>query len=92
MYNSNTYFERTNWSLPFQISTNASDIAIRVVLGLQEENMPYVIYYINNILAPARVNYTVTEKEFLGIIHSINKFRHYITSYQNFMHIDHFAI
>eukprot|EP00253_Pinus_taeda_P033678 PITA_33678 len=38
------------------------------------------------------MNYTVTEKEFLAIAHSLNKFRHYITGYQTFVHTDHAAI
>eukprot|EP00253_Pinus_taeda_P014627 PITA_14627 len=38
------------------------------------------------------MNYTVTEKEFLAIVHSLNRFRHYITGYQKFVHTDHIAI
>ena len=34
----------------------------------------------------------MTEKELLAIVHSLNKFRHYITSYQTFVHTDHAAI
>ena len=35
---------------------------------------------------------TVTEKEFLAIFYSINKFRHYITGYPTFVDIDHSGI
>lgn len=34
----------------------------------------------------------MTEKELLPIVHSLNKFRHYITGYQIFLHTDHAAI
>ena len=34
----------------------------------------------------------MTEKEFLVVVHAINKFRHYITRYQVFLHIDHATI
>ena len=54
--------------------------------------MPYAIYYVRKNLAPAELNYTVTEKEFLAIVYSINKFRHYITGYPTFVHTDHSAI
>jgi len=37
------------------------------------------------------LNYTVTEKELMAIVHSLNKFRHYITCYQTFVHTDHAA-
>ena len=32
------------------------------------------------------------ENEFLAIVHAINKFRRYITSYYVFVHTDNFAI
>ena len=51
-----------NWNLPFQISTDASDTAIGAVLGQEEDKRPYAIYYISKNLAPAELNYTVTEK------------------------------
>jgi len=38
------------------------------------------------------MNYNVTEKEFLAVVHSLNKFRHDITGYQTFVHTDHAAI
>ena len=34
----------------------------------------------------------MTEKRILTIVHSLNKFRHYITRYQTFVHTDHVAI
>jgi hypothetical protein len=51
-----------NWTFPFHISSDASNTAIGVVLGQQEDHNPYIIYYINKNLAPAGLNYTVTEK------------------------------
>jgi hypothetical protein len=81
-----------NWSLPFHICTDASDIALREVLGQRENQMPYAIYFVSKNLSPAEVNYTVTKKEFLAVVHAINKFRHYITGYQAFVHTDHSTI
>jgi hypothetical protein len=43
-------------------------------------------------LTPPELNYTVTEKEFLAVVHAINKFRHYITGYEVFIHTDHSTI
>ena len=68
-----------NWALPFHISSDASDTAIGAVLGQQDGQALYAIYYISKNLAPAELNYTITEKEFLAIVYSINKSRHYIT-------------
>eukprot|EP00253_Pinus_taeda_P011525 PITA_11525 len=81
-----------NWDLPFQISFDASDTTIGVVLGQEEDRKPYAIYYISKNLSPVELNYTVTEKEFLAVIHAINKFRHYITGYPVILYTDHSAI
>ena len=81
-----------NWALPFHIHADASHKAIGTTLGQEEEKFPYAIYFINKNLSKAELNYTVTEKELLAVVHSLNKFRHYITYYQTFVHTDHVAI
>eukprot|EP00253_Pinus_taeda_P020083 PITA_20083 len=81
-----------NWALPFRIHTYASNKAIGAALGQVEEKLPYAIYFVSKNLSKAELNYTVTEKELVDVVHSLNKFRHYITSYQTFMHTDHAAI
>jgi hypothetical protein len=81
-----------DWTLPFHISSDASDTAIGAVLGQEEDHLPYAIYFISKNMSPVELNYTVTEKEFLAVIYAINKFRHYITSYSTFVHTDHLAI
>eukprot|EP00253_Pinus_taeda_P028720 PITA_28720 len=79
------------WKLPFHISIDASNKALGAVLG-QKDLVPYAIYYTSKNLTPIELNYTVTEKEFLAVVHVINKFRHYITGYETFIHTDHSAI
>jgi hypothetical protein len=54
--------------------------------------MTYAIYFISKNLTPAELNYTVTEKEMLAVVHAVNKFHHYITGYEVFIHTDHSAI
>ena len=81
-----------NWALPFHIHTDALNKAIRVALGQIDEKLPYAIYFISKSLSKVEFNYIVTEKELLVAVHSLNKFRHYITGYQTFVHTDHVAI
>lgn len=81
-----------NWALPFHIRVDASHKVIGPALGQVEEKMPYSIYFTNKNLSKAELNYTVTEKELLAVVHSLNKFRHYVTGYQTFVHTDHVAI
>lgn len=70
-----------HWALPFHIHIDASKKAIGVALGQVEEKLPYAIYFVSKNLSKAERNYTVTEKEFMSVVHSLNKFRHYITGY-----------
>jgi hypothetical protein len=63
-----------DWTLPFHISSDASDTAIGVVLGQEENHLPYAIYFISKNMSPTELNYTITEKEFLAVIYAINKF------------------
>ena len=81
-----------NWKIPFHISTNASDITIGVVLGQEEDKKLYAIYLIRKNITPAELNYIVTEKEFLVVIHVINKFCHYIIGYPVILYTNHSAI
>jgi hypothetical protein len=81
-----------NWKIPFHISTDASDIAIGVFLGQEEDKKTYVIHFISNNLTLTESNYTVTEKSFLVVIHAINKFHHYITGYPIILYTSYSAI
>ena len=42
-----------DWALPFHISSDASDTAIGAVLGQEENNLPYAIYFISKNMTPA---------------------------------------
>ena len=81
-----------NWDLPFQISSNSLETTIGAVLGQEEDKKPYTIYHISKNLSPAELNYIVTEKAFLVVIHVVNKFRHYITGYPVDLYTDHSTI
>jgi hypothetical protein len=81
-----------NWAIPFHISIDSSDTAIGGLLGKKEDHQSHAFYFVSKNLSPAELNYTVTEKEFLAVVHAINKFRHYITRYEVFVHTDHSTI
>ena len=71
-----------DWSIPFHISTDASDMDIGGVLGQKEGQASYAIYFISKSMTPAELNYTSTEKKFLAVVYAINKFCHYIIGYE----------
>jgi hypothetical protein len=87
-----SFLRGPNWDLPFHLSIDASDNPIEVVLGQKEDHQSYAIYFVRKNLSPAELNYAVTEKEFLVVIHDINKFHHYIIGYEVFVHTDQSAI
>jgi len=62
-----------NWKLPFHISTDALDTTLGTVLG-KKYLTPYAIYYSSKNSTPTKLNYAVIEKEFLVVVHAINKF------------------
>ena len=80
------------WALPFHIHIDASHKAIGAALGQEEEKFPYSIYFISKNLSKVELNYIVTEKELPIVVHSLNKFRHYITGYQTFVYTGHAVI
>jgi hypothetical protein len=81
-----------NWSLLFHVSTNALNIVVGAILGKLDVNDTYIVYYINKNLFLLELNYMVTEKDFIEVINSFNKFRHYIIGYPVLLYIDHAAI
>ncbi|RVW20768.1 Retrovirus-related Pol polyprotein from transposon 17.6 [Vitis vinifera] len=72
-----------NWQLPFEVMCEASDFAIRAVLGQREDGKPYVIYYASKTLNEAKRNYTTTEKEPLAVVFALYKFRSYLIKDKN---------
>lgn len=62
------------------------------MLGQKVDSVEHAIYFISKNLQGTKFNYTVTEKELLAVIYALNKFRHYITRYEIYVHTDHSAI
>ena len=51
-----------DWSLPFHISIDSSDITIGGFVGKKGGQAPYAIYFIIKNLTPSELNYIVIEK------------------------------
>ncbi|CAM8988170.1 unnamed protein product [Rhodiola kirilowii] len=62
-----------NWDLPFELMCDASDHAIRAVLGQRIDKKLHAIYYDSKVLNEAQANYTTTEKELLAIVYALDK-------------------
>ena len=54
---------------------NASDYAVRAVLGQRLDKKPTAICYTSKTLVEAQINYTTTEKDLLAVVYALEKFR-----------------
>lgn len=81
-----------DWSEPFEIMCDASDLALGAVLCQKREKVLHVIYYASKVLNEAQRNYTTTEKELLSVVFACEKFRSYILGSKVIVHTDHSAL
>ncbi|KAF8114923.1 hypothetical protein N665_0031s0013 [Sinapis alba] len=80
------------WDLPFEIMTNASDFAVRAVLGQQKDKKRHVIYYASMTMDEAQCRYATTEKELLAIVYAFEKFSSYLVGSKVIVQTDHAAL
>ncbi|XP_070003421.1 uncharacterized protein [Nicotiana sylvestris] len=81
-----------DWSLPFKLMCDASDVAVRAVLGKRINKIFHLIYYASKTMNNAQVNYTVTEIELLAIVFAMEKYRPYLMGTKVIVHTDHAAL
>jgi hypothetical protein len=81
-----------DWSQPFEIMCDASDYAVRAVLGQRKEGKVHAIYYARKTLNGAQLNYATTEKELLAVVFAFEKFRSYIVNSKVIVYTDHAEI
>ena len=71
--------QRPDWTKSFHVFVDALDITIGIVLmQLLEPSWYRPIYYASRKLSIVERNYSTIEREALGMIYNLNKFRHYL--------------
>nr|GEY81710.1 reverse transcriptase domain-containing protein [Tanacetum cinerariifolium] len=80
-----------NWDQPFELC-DASDFAIRAVLGQRIEKHFRPIHYARKTMTQAESNYTTTEKEMLAVVYAFEKFRSYLIMNKSVVYTDHSAL
>ncbi|KAL3685159.1 hypothetical protein R1sor_003181 [Riccia sorocarpa] len=82
-----------DWSIPFHVLVDTSATATGSVLSqLDKDNKDHPIYYASRQLTKAERNYGATELECLGMIFSLQKFRHFLLGNPFIFHVDHQAL
>ena len=81
-----------NWAEPFHVYVDASLIALGCVLSQKDtRNIDHPIYFASRQLIATEKNYTTSEREALGMIFALQKFRHYLLGYPFTFYVDHDA-
>ncbi|GJS96043.1 reverse transcriptase domain-containing protein [Tanacetum coccineum] len=81
-----------NWNLPFELMCDASDFAVRAVLGQKDGKNFHPIYFASKTLNPAQQKYTITEKELMVVVFSFDKFKSYLILSKNIVYTHHSAL
>ncbi|GJT71024.1 reverse transcriptase domain-containing protein [Tanacetum coccineum] len=81
-----------DWNVPFELICNASDFAVRAVLGQRIDGKFKPIYYGSKTLNNAQKHYTTTKKELLAVVFSFDKFRPYLVLSKTIVYTDHSAL
>lgn len=81
-----------DWNKPYHVFVDTLAFAIDAVLSQRnEQRRNYPIYFASRQLSAAEKNYTTTEREALGMVFAVKKFRHYLLGYEFVFHVDHYS-
>ena len=82
-----------DWTKIFHVHVDASNYAIGCILAQPgEHNMDFPVSYASRQLNDAEKNYTTTEREGLGMVYAIKKFRRYLLANKFVFFTDHQAL
>ncbi|GKE77713.1 reverse transcriptase domain-containing protein, partial [Tanacetum coccineum] len=81
-----------NWSLPFELMSNASDFVVGAILGQKEGRNFHLIYFASKTLNAAQQNYTITKKEHMVVVFAFVKFQSYLVLSKTIIYTDHSAL
>lgn len=82
-----------NYNQEFYLQTDASDSATGAHLyQLNEDGCVCTLGYASKTMQSSEINYTVTEKELLAIVHAVKKFYTTIAGYSTTVRTDHKAL
>lgn len=81
-----------DFSRPFVLDTDASNIAVGAVLGQGERDGEVAVAYYSKMLSAEETRYCATRKELLAVVKSVKYFRHYLLGRHFKIRTDHAAL
>ena len=79
-------------SRPFSLRTDASSFALAIVLLQGEKKEEHPVEFACRLLSSAEWNYSTSEREALGVVWEVEKFRGYIEGTHVVVYSDHQAL
>lgn len=86
------FLAHPDFSKPFILDTDASDVAIGVVLSQVHNGMERVIAYASRTLSKAERKYCVTRKELLAVVYFTKYYKHYLYGKEFLVRTDHSSL
>lgn len=83
---------RADFTRPFILETDASDVGIGAVLMQEQEGEKKVIMYASRSLSAPETRYTTAEKECLAVVWGVKKMKAFLEGYQFTVITDHQAL
>lgn len=81
-----------DFSKPFVIFTDASDLAIGAMLAQEVDGIHLPIEFMSKKFSPAEKNYCIYDKEILAVIRALRKFRFYVLGHRLTIVTDNLAV
>lgn len=81
-----------NFSVPFILDTDASQVGLGAVLSQDIDGTTKVISYASRTLSKSERKYCVTRKELLALVFACKHFRHYLYGHKVIVRTDHSAL
>lgn len=83
-----------NWDKEFYVHVDASNYVIGAMLAQTgDHGLDHPVYFISRLLSKAENNYSTTEREALGMVYDVQKFKHYLLAVTPFVfYVDHQAL
>ena len=82
-----------NWDKEFHVHVDASNYAIRATLTLTgDHGLDHPVYFASRLLSKAEKNYSTMDREALGMVYAVQKFRHYLLATPFIFYVDHQAL
>lgn len=81
-----------NWNEIFCVHVDASNLALGAILAQPKGDIAFPIYFSSRRFSNAEIAYTTIEQEALGIVFSIQKFKHYLVENFFVFYVNHQAL